>query len=502
MSIKNLTEISSLVTKNKQFSTLQLDENEQNADSTKYIRLIEGLTKEHWKSDEDARADLYGSSTGSKSFEMLKSRAKERLVSMIFQADSKRMFISAKDRAYFNACKSFLSGYILFNKTKFSSGQEQLKLALKTSREFQFFDIELLTLRLLRRFSSFSGNEKLYQKLSTEIKHVKSQIDAEMEAEDLELELQAFLVNSVDVTDVWLKKLEHNYSRMKEIAANNPVNSIKVNYFKISMRYYQAKEDYNKSIEVAEEFSRFLNSDPRFLVKARLANVSLNKLYCCLYLKDYSRGAMFAAECDELTDPGSINWLIFKEYHFLLCMHTSQFGKAASIFDQVLRHPSFDSYPAANVEKWKIFEAYLEYANPIATQVRRKFNVAKFLNEVPVFTKDKSGYNLSIILAQIMLAVKTNEFHRVIDRAESLKVYLSRHVKKEKHTRSYYFLKMLQVMIRYEFDPVKTSQIADKFLAKMKQSGPASPESSEVIPYEWLWADLMLRLREHQSQNQ
>jgi hypothetical protein len=177
-------------------------------------------------------------------------------------------------------------------------------------------------------------------------------------------------------------------------------------------------------------------------------------------------------------------------------MHTSQFGKAASIFDQVLKHPSFGSYPAANIEKWKIFEAYLEYANPISTQVRRKFNVSKFLNEVPVFSKDKSGYNLTIILAQVILAVKTNEFHRVIERAESLKVYLSRHVKKEKHVRSYYFLKMLQVMIRYEFDPVKTAQIADKFLVKMKQSGPASPESSEVIPYEWIWTDLMARLRE------
>jgi hypothetical protein len=60
---------------------------------------------------------------------------------------------------------------------------------------------------------------------------------------------------------------------------------------------------------------------------------------------------------------------------------------------------------------------------------------------------------------------------------------------------------MLQVMIRYDFDPAKTSQIADKFFIKMKQSGQASPETSEIIPYEWLWTDLMLRLRENHSQN-
>ncbi|MFM7823611.1 MAG: hypothetical protein ACKPB3_07540, partial [Bacteroidota bacterium] len=156
-------------------------------------------------------------------------------------------------------------------------------------------------------------------------------------------------------------------------------------------------------------------------------------------------------------------------------------------------------YPPPNVEKWRIFEAYLEYAEPISSPVRRKFNVSKFLNEVPVFSKDKAGYNLSIIIAQVLLARKTNELHRVVDREESLKIYLSRYIKKEKHLRSYYFLKMIQVMVRYDFDPMKTSQIADKFFMKMKQSGQASPETSEIIPYEWLWTDLMARLREIKS---
>jgi len=241
-------------------------------------------------------------------------------------------------------------------------------------------------------------------------------------------------------------------------------------------------------------------SNYRF-VKNRIAEISLNNLYNSLFLRDYQRGNQYALECEELYDSGSITWLIFKEYHFLLCMHMSQHGKASQIFDQVRKHSSFESYPAPNVEKWRIFEAYLEYAEPISSPNRGRFNISKFLNEVPVFSKDKEGYNLTIIIAQMLLAVKTNELHRVVDREESLKVYLSRYIQKDKHARSYYFLKMLQVMIRYDFDPAKTSQIADKFFIKMKQSGQASPETSEIIPYEWLWTDLMLRLRENHSQN-
>ncbi|MFM7079477.1 MAG: hypothetical protein ACKOYC_06765, partial [Bacteroidota bacterium] len=405
------------------------------------------------------------------------------------------------ERAYFNACKCLLSGSILFYKEKFSSGYEQLKQAIKIARNSDQLDVELLGLRALRRFAAFAGDEKLYYRFNSEIKIVEEKLQAEMQSEELNQELFLALARSVDLSEEWKGILELNFQKMKKLVASYDTILIKVNAYRLFVRYHQVNENYEAAIRVGLEHKEYLKGKTYRFIKNKFSEVSLNNLYNCLFLRDYQRGSIFAAECDELFDPGSINWLIFKEYHFLLCMHTSQFGKAASIFDQVLRHPSFGSYPPANMEKWKIFEAYLEYANPISTQVRRKFNVSKFLNEVPVFSKDKSGYNLTIILAQIILSVKTNEFHRVIDRAESLKVYLSRHVKKDNHARSYYFLKMLQVMIRYEFDAMKTAQIADKFLAKMKQSGIASPESSEVIPYEWLWTDLMLRLRESKFQN-
>ncbi|MFM7766293.1 MAG: hypothetical protein ACKO9S_00370, partial [Bacteroidota bacterium] len=324
-------------------------------------------------------------------------------------------------------------------------------------------------------------------------------LSAEIDAEELELELQTSLVNSVHISDSWIELLERNLQRVTALSQEFNSNLIKVYYYKLSIRFYQSKENYEKAIDIINEYQDFLVSNTKFYVRARVANAALNKLYCALFMKDYHRGNLFASECDSLFDPGSVIWLIFKEYHFLLCMHTSQIGKAAAIFNQVLQHPCFESYPAPNVEKWRIFEAYLEYAEPISSPVRRKFNVSKFLNEVPVFSKDKAGYNLSIIIAQVLLAIKTNELHRVVDREESLKVYLSRYIKKEKHLRSYYFLKMIQVMVRYDFDPMKTSQIADKFFMKMKQSGQASPETSEIIPYEWLWTDLMARLREIKS---
>jgi len=396
MSIKNLYEISSLVTKRQNANQLFVADNEELEAGLKYRKLIEGLTREQWKSDDEARLDLYGNKAGAKTFEMLKSRAKDRLVSLIFQSDANKLFESTIEKAFFNASKSYLSGVLLFSKMKYSSGQEQFKLALKLSREYQFFDLELLTLRHLRKYSSLSGNEKLYYKLSNEIRIAQIHVNSEIEAEELDLELQASIVNSVVISDNWIQIIERNFNRINELVKESDSYLVKVYFYRLSVRYYQVKEDYLQAIDLAEQYQRFLRSNPKFLMKIRLANASLNKLYCALFLKDYQRGNHFAAECEELYDPGTITWLIFKEYHFLLCMHNSQFGKAATIFDQVLRHPCFESYPPPYKEKWRIFEAYLEYAEPISSPSRGRFNISKFLNEVPVFSKDKEGYNLTI----------------------------------------------------------------------------------------------------------
>lgn len=118
MSIKNLIEISSLVTKARGSGSIHLSENELTGDSSKYIRLIDGLAKGTWKSDEEAELEIYGKVADGKTFEMLKSRAKEKLVNLIFQSDASRLFSGEGDKAYFNACKCFLTGTLLFYKDK------------------------------------------------------------------------------------------------------------------------------------------------------------------------------------------------------------------------------------------------------------------------------------------------------------------------------------------------------------------------------------------------
>ncbi|MFN5222872.1 MAG: hypothetical protein ACK5DJ_01690, partial [Bacteroidota bacterium] len=290
MSIKNLYEISSLVTKRQNANQLFIADNEEFEVSLKYKRLIEGITQEKWKTDEDAKVDLYGGNSGTKTFEMLKSRAKDRLVSLIFQSDANKLFENPIEKALFSASRSYLTGLMLFNRMKLSSGQEQLKLSLKIAREFQFYDLQILILRQLRKYSSFSGNEKSFLKYSKEMIEVQKCLNAEIEAEGLDLEVQTPLVNSVHISDSWIESLRKNLERVSVLSQNYNSFQIKVYFYKLSVRLHQANDDYRKAIGMIEQYQMFLKSNPKFNVRARNANAAVNKLYCALFMKDYQLG--------------------------------------------------------------------------------------------------------------------------------------------------------------------------------------------------------------------
>ncbi len=498
MSIKNLQEISSLVTnytkKNRFVEVIEDDGGE-----SKYLRLIRGLGEKAWDSDDEAIEGIYDKPLGNKTFAMLKSRAKERLVNMIFQLDTQKRFKSSYDKAYFSTCKNLLAGTILLNQNKQNAAIEHLKSALSTSKKCYFTDFTILSLRLLRASSSFRGSKKQFNTFNQELQSSLKILAAELDAEELNQELIIEYSSSIEVKGNWIQKVKTNYDQLVKIVKRHDTYTTRLNMYRVGIRYYDSVYDFRKAIKLAGECENYLLENPHLIQKVRLGEMNLQKLYGSLHLRDYKNGSQYAETCSTLFNPGTINWLIFLENYYLLCLHTKNYKKACEIFQQVINHPGFLGYPPQNREKWKIFESFLIYALPETDKMSRKFNISKFLNEVPLYSKDKAGYNLSIIIAQTLLSLKIGDYSKIVERAEALKLYANRYIKKEKNPRSYYFIKMLLVMIQYDFEPKKTEQIAGKFFEKLKSSqlGMQSElESLEVIPYDLLWPEILRKLND------
>lgn len=497
MSIKNLQEISSLVTnytkKNRFLRGKGTDEK-----GVKYLQLIRGLSEKRWESDEQAALDLYGNELGDKTFDMLKSRAKDRLVDMIFQLDTAKRFKSSYDKAYFSTCKNLMSGVILFTQNRLKSGEDLLKSSLSTAEQYHFTDLKIIAAKYLRTLSSFSGSPRKFDLYSGILRKATNTLQDELRSEELNQELILQAVRSVGNDEVWQQHVKRNFDELKELVKRVDTYTTRINMYRVGLRYYDSISDYRNSIRLAEECEGYLHEHPHLIQRVRLGEMSLNKLYAALHLRDYENGTRYADECTRLFNPGTINWLIFLEYFFLLCLHTGNTSRAAEVYRQVVSHKSFDLYPPQNKEKWKIFEAFLVYSLPDNRESGIRFNIPRFINEVSIFSKDKAGYNFSIIIAQILLSLKIGDREQIVNKAEALKLYTSRYIRKEKNPRSYYFMKMILVMIKYDFDPVKTEQIAQKFFVKLQKSTLGEQnelETLEVIPYDLLWPQVLELIR-------
>lgn len=468
----------------------------QNAYDPKSFKLLEGIISGKYKEDKDASMDIYSNTPEIKSYLMLKSRTKERMLNLLFTMDNSKRMKSGYQKALYLCSRNIIAARLLILRGMRNVAIDYLKTALAVSKKFQFTDLELLAARLLRLHESFAGTENKMNSYDKRIKDISALLLDETEMEELLERVYVQLRKTASPKDMLLKIIANSYKKANVLIKKNSSHNLLLNYFRIAIYYHHNHGNHYDVIKTCEECEKYLTQNIVFTDHVMLSEMALQKLDTSLYLRDYNLGKDSADVCRGLLNPEYINWIIFLEYYFLLCLHTQNYNEALKVFNEVVKHPKFSTYPPERLEKWKIFEAFLFYILPENTR-QKSFNVFKFINEVPIFSKDKRGYNLSIIIAQIALLIKMGDFDKVMDKFNPLKSYSGRYVSKSRNPRSFYFVKMLLLMVNYDFEPEKTKSIANKFLIKLKQSklgNQGELETLEVIPYDILWDDLMIKL--------
>jgi hypothetical protein len=496
--MKKLIEMSQLVTDFIDIKTIKYLF-QQDAHDPKSLKLLEGIISGKYHEDAEAALDLYDSSPANKSYLMLKSRTRERMLNLLFTMNSSKRMKSAYQKALYSSSRNIIAARLLILRGMRNVAVDFLKVALNTSKKFEFTDFELLSARLLRMHETFAGTEIKMKKFDAVIKNKTVLLNAEIEMEELMGKIFVQIRKTASPKIRLQIVTSDAFKKAKEILKKHRSHNLLANYYRIAIYYQHSHNNHQEVIKLCDECEKYLKSNPVFVDYAFLSEIALQKLDTSLYLKDYNLGKQSVEVCRNLFNPGYLNWLIFLEYYFLLCLHTKNFAEAQKIFNEVVTHSSFSKYPAERLEKWKIFEAFLFYILPENTRQKR-FNVFKFINEVPIFSKDKRGYNLSIIIAQISLLIKMGDFDKVMDKFHPLKSYSGRYVSKSRNPRSFYFVKMLLLMVKYDFVPVKTKSITNKFFVKLKQAklgNQGELETLEVIPYDILWEDLMIKLADY-----
>ena len=220
-------------------------------------------------------------------------------------------------------------------------------------------------------------------------------------------------------------------------------------------------------------------------------------LICNIQLKKYAAGKKAAEDALAVMEEGAFNWFKHQEYFFLLAMHTQKYQDAYDVFYTTLKNKRFSYLPSSTQEIWKIFEAYIHFlveidqVLPKETDRRfNKFRLGRFLNDTPIFSKDKRGMNIPILIVQILFMIRQKKYSLAIDRMEAIDKYCSRYLKKGDNFRSNCFIRLLLLIPQSKFHQAAVERKAAKFLKRLKEVPLEVANQSheiEIIPYEDLW---------------
>ena len=133
------------------------------------------------------------------------------------------------------------------------------------------------------------------------------------------------------------------------------------------------------------------------------------------------------------------------------------------------------------------------------------FRVGKFFNDVPSYSRNKTGLNVQILVLHVMHFIVKGKHDKVIDRAEALERYCSRHLRKNEYLRSNCFFKIINAAIKSNFHRVATERRTAKLYERMTSEEAIRLSfvgEWEMIPFEVLYDILLDQLYQPQLRRQ
>lgn len=499
--MKKLQEIVRLVAR-KRLRKIEIfnDSGHRSGSDNLYYKFYHGIRDGRFVTDEDAAKGLFGTVPSDKKYLMLKSRVKTRLMNTLFFLENST---SRYQQALYSANRDLFSARVLLLNGARETAASMLKSTLAEAEKFSITDIAMECARHLRLHSSMMGDAAEFRHYNEKFHELKVMVEAEYYAEESVQEIIVHFAKSSSQKPELASVAREKLAVLDQMIGTQPqTHSLKLNTLRLRLVMHQIEGNHRATLGVAQEGENYLLRRPHLIQPARLGEFALNQMVACMHLGDYAQGEENARRCFGYFTEGSNNWMIFLEYFFLLCMQTGNFQRAAGIYETVVSNPRFSNLDEARTEKWRIFNGFLCYMmaeqEPDQTHEQRRFNLMKFLNEVPIYSRDKRGLNISILILQILFLLDRKDWNGIISRTEALKIYASRHLKRDDTFRSSCFVKMMLTMEKKDFDRHETERIAAKYLVKLRSSRfdyQGDLGNLEVIPYEMLWENVLSRLK-------
>jgi tetratricopeptide (TPR) repeat protein len=391
-------------------------------------------------------------------------------------------------------------------------GTRLMRKTMKRAIEYEVNEIAMLCSLALRHDSLIYGDLSKFNRLDNTYNLSLNKLMAEAEAERLYHSLLIQFVKSGAVKSGQVKQAREAVEKIAAIKEKYDSFTINHSYLMVSVMLSELNGDYATALSLCDNFEAYFLKQKKLATYIRHADVLLQKLDCCLYLSDFEKGQQCAEKALSFYREGEGNWYACQEAYFLLSLRTANLDRAADIYISVIKQPKFRNLVWWRKERWELFSGYLWSFLEIAKRhdlkkklesSAKQFKLSRMLNDIPTYSADKEGYNIAILILQIIGLIVQDNYTEVISRMESLNNYVYKNLHRDPaHIRSQIFMKMLISLVKADFDPTRIRRRTERYLEVLKKTPlryNASQVYIEVIPFEDLWEMVEESLAIHAS---
>lgn len=501
--MRDLREIALLLSKSK--ITL-----ERIAEEAQVSSFYEGLVSNQFADDTEAARHFFNTHPTSPNYQKLKGRLRKFLINTLFLVDFRHFSSTAQQLAYFECQKEWAAAKLLMGKSAKVSAIALAKKVLKEAKKYEFTDLALQATSLLRQhYGNLRGDAQKFDQYNKAYKYYEQVWILENYAEELYIDLVINYVNHKATNTSIFEKATEYYEKLQLHMQQYDAYRLHLCGNLIRLMVFSSLNDYEKTIELCDEAIHFFESKD-YDANMPLQIFYFQKIVCYTQLKEYHKGQAAVEQCTGIVEIGSYNWFKLQELHLLLALHAREYQSAYTIFSQVVGQSQFQFLPANMAEMWKIYEAYLHYLI-LLRQIKAKtndkrftsFRLNRFLNETPLYSKDKRGMNIPILIIQILLLLQKKKFNALTDKMEAIEKYCTRYLRQDDTFRSNCIIKMLLQVPVARFHPTAVTRKVKQYLEKLQKTPldvANQTHEIEIIPYEDLWNFVIASLGEDYSQ--
>ena len=209
--------------------------------------------------------------------------------------------------------------------------------------------------------------------------------------------------------------------------------------------------------------------------KSTLFNFQTKLAVGYIQLEEYKKALAAIKQCLALTEKGGHSYCVAYYYQALAGLHSGNYLDTIDAIDKT--KPYWNRLPNDLLEQWRIIQAYS------ALFIKKKYRIGKFINEVPIFSKDKTGANTAIIIVQMLHHLKEGNTSIYIERCDALKRYTSRYLSGKKKVLAKMLLEVAKGHFNITTIEHRTREMLNELAGKEREL--------EIMPPEKVWGMVM-----------